>query len=305
MRHFLSVLDLTPNEIREVLELSKDLKAQLHAGNREPQFDGYLLTQIFEKPSLRTRLSFEGAIVHLGGSGIFITEKEAGLHGRESLEDVARVISGYSDIITMRTFSHDLILDFAKNSKCPVVNGLSDHDHPCQALTDILTMEEALGDLNNKHLVYVGDGNNVALSLAEVCAALDVAFTCSAPSGYEMDQSDLDDLVEKFPEAKLEQISDPHKAVETADVIYTDVWASMGQESEQEKRIADFDGYQINSDLMNSAPSHALFMHCLPAKRGLEVTDEVMESEQSIVFQQAENRMHLAKGLFAFLLNEK
>ncbi len=304
IRHFVDVLDLTPTELRQLLDHTATLKRETKSVQRRAaRLPGQMLVQVFEKPSLRTRVSFETAMVQLGGSGIFMTEKEAGLHGRESLADVARVISSYADVITLRTFSHAMIREFAQYSRCPVINALSDRSHPCQALTDLFTMEEALGDLRNRRLTYVGDGNNVALSLAEACAAMNVAFVCAAPAAYAMDEADLDELRDKFPNAQLEQIEDPFRAVAQADVIYTDVWASMGQEAESSARAKAFGPYQLNKALFSAAPGHSLFMHCLPAKRGLEVTDDVIDSDRSIVFQQAENRMHLAKGLFDWLLS--
>jgi ornithine carbamoyltransferase len=302
MRHLLSVLDLSTSDIHELFAITAELKKQLTSDYREQKYAGYLLAQIFEKPSLRTRVSFETAMVQLGGSGIFLSEKEAGFYGRESLEDIARVLSSYADVITMRTFSHDLIEKFAKASSCPVINALSDSSHPCQALTDLFTMQEVFGDLAGRQVTYVGDGNNVAVSLAEVCALMGVKFVSSSPTNYELPTSFFADLKEKVPSAELELIQDPNRAVANADVIYTDVWASMGQEAEQDQRKKAFGDYQINSKLLKSAPKHALFMHCLPAKRGQEVTDEVMECEQSIVFKQAENRMHLAKGVFSWIL---
>jgi ornithine carbamoyltransferase len=302
MRHLLSVLDVTPHEVHELLKQTADLKQQYMAGYREARFPGYVVAQIFEKPSLRTRVSFETAMVHLGGSGIFMTEKDAGFHGRESIADIAKVLSSFVDVITMRTFSHQLIEEFAHESLCPVINALSDHSHPCQAFTDIFTMQEVFGELEGKQLTYVGDGNNVAVSLAEVCALTGVKFVSSSPANYELSQSFLDQLQEHCPDATLELIQDPIKAVENADIVYTDVWASMGQEAEFEDRKRIFAAYQVNAKLLNKAPRHAKFMHCLPAKRGLEVSDEVMDGDQNISFLQAENRMHLAKGLYAWLL---
>ena len=305
MRHLTSLLELTPGEVRDVLAKSAQLKADYKAGKREQLFPGRVIVQIFEKPSLRTRTSFEAAMIHLGGSGMFMTEKEAGLHGRESTADIARVVSSMADVVTLRTFSQKLIEDFAAVSACPVINALSDASHPCQALTDILTMQEVCEeDVTGKTLVYVGDGNNVAVSLAEICAMLGVRFVCSSPTGYELDSALLPVLESKFPGAKLVLETDPAKAVKDADVIYTDVWASMGQESEKEARMQAFQDYQINEELLAKAPSSAKFMHCLPAKRGLEVTDGVMDGPACVAFQQAENRMHLAKGLIAWLLEQ-
>lgn len=271
-------------------------------GERPQLLPGRILAQMFEKPSLRTRNSFEAAIANLGGSGIFLTTAEAGLNGRESVHDVATVLSSYSDVITMRTFSQQLIEDFASFSSCPVINALSDDRHPCQALTDLLTIQETQESLSGTHLVFVGDGNNVSMSLAIAAAMTEMKFTLAVPEGFEFQESFLAELRSRFPDADVEQLHSPAEAVSTADIVYTDVWASMGQEEEAERRKQAFKAFQVDGSLMKEAPSTAKFMHDLPAKRGLEVTDEVMDGEQSIVFQQAENRMHLARGLFAWLL---
>ena len=302
-RHLTSLYDLSTTEVESVLAIAADLKKRYVAGKREQLFPGRVLAQVFEKPSLRTRNSFEAAMINLGGGGIFLTTAEAGLNGRESLHDVATVLSSYSDIITMRTFSQSLIEEFAAISSCPVINALSDERHPCQALTDLLTIQEAFGRLSGLHLVFVGDGNNVSASLAIACAMSNMKFTLAVPEGFELSSSFLDDLKRRFPHSDICQTHDPYKAAATADVIYTDVWASMGQEAEAERRKKAFANFQVNVALMNTAPSTAKFMHDLPAKRGLEVTDAVMDGSQSIVFQQAENRMHLARGLFAWLLS--
>ena len=303
-RHLTSLYDLTPDELQALLATAADLKSKYKAGDRPQLLPGRVLAQLFEKPSLRTRNSFEAAIVNLGGSGIFLTTAEAGLNGRESLKDVATVLSSFSDVITMRTFSQQLIDQFAKFSSCPVINALSDERHPCQALTDLLTIQETRGELQGAHLVFVGDGNNVAMSLAIAAAMTDMKFTLAVPSGYEMPADFLSDLTTRYPKADVHQVSDPKQAVASADFVYTDVWASMGQEEDSERRQKAFAAFQVNADLMKQAPAEAKFMHDLPAKRGLEVTDDVMDGPQSIVYQQAENRMHVARGLFAWLLTK-
>jgi len=303
MKHLTSLLDLTPDELQQVLNRAQELKQELRRGHRPQLFPGHVLVQLFEKPSLRTRNSFEAAMIHLGGAGIFQTTAEAGLNGRESLADVARVISSFADIITMRTFSQQLIEDFAAYSSCPVINGLSDDRHPCQALTDLLTIREHCGRLQGLHLVFVGDGNNVSMSLALAAAMTGMCLTLAAPVGFEFTSQFMSLLTQRYPQHQTAVVHDPLQAVRTADIIYTDVWASMGQESDAERRRQAFVGYQVNGTLMQAAPASALFMHDLPAKRGLEVTDEVMDSPRSIVFDQAENRLHLAKGLFAWLLD--
>jgi len=257
---------------------------------------------VFEKPSLRTRASFEAAAMQLGGGSLFFSAADAGLNGRESLADIARVLSGYSDVVVLRTFSQQLIDDFAAVSSCPVINGLSDDRHPCQALTDILTMQEVFGELKGRRLVFVGDGNNVAASLALLCSMLGVSFTLACPEGYALDDALLTEFRSRHPVADITVSHDPTAAVSEADIVYTDVWASMGQETEADARKRDFAPFQVNAALMAHAPSHCRFMHDLPARRGLEVTDEVIDGPNSIAFQQAENRMHLAKGLLAWLL---
>ncbi|WP_299461900.1 ornithine carbamoyltransferase [uncultured Gimesia sp.] len=304
MRHLVTLHDLESSEIVDIFALVQELKEKRNAGERPPLLQGRTMTQVFEKPSLRTRLSFESAMWELGGGASFFSCKEAGLDGRESIEDVARVIGRYSDVVTLRTFSHEMIERFAKNSQACVINALSDLSHPCQALTDLYTIQEITGDLSQQKIVYVGDGNNVAYSLANACAKLGVKFVVSSPEGFELKPEFVKSLMKHKPDTRLELESDPQKAVVDATVIYTDVWASMGQEAETEKRKKIFADYQVNSRLMAAADPQCRFMHCLPAKRGLEVTDEVLDSKHSIVFEQAENRKHLAKGLLVWLLQQ-
>jgi len=305
MKHLTSLLDLSSEELTAILDKAAELKAKFRNGDRPQLYPGRVLAQLFEKPSLRTRNSFEAAMIHLGGSGIFLTTAEAGLNGRESLPDVAKVLSSFSDIITMRTFSQKLIEDVARHSSCPVINGLSDERHPCQAMTDLLTIRETFGNLKDLHLVFVGDGNNVSMSLAIASAMTGMRLTLAAPKGFEFDAGFMKLLTEKFPAHRVTQSNDPKFAMKSADLVYTDVWASMGQEDDAERRKKAFVSFQVNEALMAAAPRSAKFMHDLPAKRGLEVTDGVMDGDQSIVFQQAENRMHLAKGLFVWLLENK
>ena len=301
-RHLTTFFDITPQDVDEILRISAELKDRLAGGDRPPLLQGRVLTLVFEKPSLRTRNSFEAAAIQLGGGSVFLTTQDAGLNGRESLPDVARVLTSYSDVVVMRTFSQSLIEEFARIAQCPVVNGLSDELHPCQALTDLFTIRETFGRLAGLRLVYIGDGNNVAASLAMAAAYTGMPVTFSSPPGYELSADFVMRLRQRFPDAELELTSDPAVAVKNADVVYTDVWASMGQESQAEERRKIFTPYQVNARLMAKAPKTARFMHDLPAKRGLEVTDEVMDGPQSVVFQQAENRMHLAKGLLVWLL---
>lgn len=302
MKHLINLLDLSVDDVKAILQQTSVLKREWESGRRLPRLAGRVLAQVFEKPSLRTRVSFEAAMQQLGGSAMFMSSKDAGLGGRESLEDVARVLTSYCDVLVLRTFSHELIETFARVGRCPVVNGLSDVSHPCQALTDLFTMQEVCGPLEGKTLAYIGDGNNVAVSLAEACAMLGVKCVIGAPEGYQLAAETVARIQQRFPGSSLTQTTAPREAVRGANVIYTDVWASMGQEAEKEERSRIFADYQVNAALLKAAPKQTKFMHCLPARRGLEVTDEVMESPQSVVFQQAENRMHLAKGLFVWQL---
>ena len=302
MRHLRSLFDCTADDVRDILTLSKELKSETAAGTRQPRLAGCVLGQIFDKPSLRTRGSFEAAMTQLGGGSLFFTGKQIGLDGRESLEDVARVYGGYADVIAIRTFEQAMVDTFAELAGVPIINALTDEFHPCQALTDLLTIEEHFGTLEGRTLAYVGDGNNVAVSLAIACGLAGVRMTLAAPDGYLIPEATIDRVRSHAPQLDLMQTADKNAAVAEADAIYTDVWASMGQESEKQLRAEAFADYQIDSALVAAAPEEAIVLHCLPARRGLEITDEVMEHERSLVFPQAENRMHLAKGLICWLL---
>lgn len=302
MRHLNSLMALRREDVDAIFSLTRTLKDGFLKGQRPPLLAGRVLTQVFEKPSLRTRVSFEAAMMQLGGSSIFLPAREAGLGGREAVQDVARVLGGYSDVIVLRTFSQQLIDDFVSYSGTSVINGLSDLRHPCQALTDLFTMQEAFGAICGKKFVFVGDGNNVATSLATACAILEVPMTVCAPEDYRLPDEFLAELRQRCPKVEIEQTSNLKSALKDAAIVYTDVWTSMGQEAEDEERRAIFGPYQVNADVMRLAPKSARFMHCLPAKRGREVTDQVIDGPQSIVFQQADNRMHLAKGLFCWVL---
>ena len=302
MRHLTTLLELTSQDVRNILKTAARLKAGLKRGKRPSLCQNKVLTQVFEKPSLRTRVSFEAAMSQLGGRSLFLTAKEAGFDGRETKEDIAKVLGGYSDVITLRTFSQDLIETFRKSSGCPIINALSDDYHPCQALTDIMTLEEQVGEAKGKTITYIGDGNNVARSLATACGHVGAKFRIAAPKGYEIPEPFLKQLRDLFPKLSIEQFDSAQKAAPGSDVIYTDVWASMGQETEKEERARIFAPFQVTSKLLDLAGPNVLFMHCLPARRGLEVDDTVMEDPRSVVFPQAENRMHLAKGLIVWLL---
>ena len=302
MKHLRTLLDWTADDMAATLDLAAALKAEARAGTRRELLARRVLVQIFEKPSLRTRASFEAAMIQLGGQGLFFTAKDVGLDGRESLEDVARVVGGYADVITLRTFAQRTVDVFAELSAASVVNALTDDFHPCQALTDLLTVREHFGADVPGRVVYVGDGNNVAKSLVLGCGLAGVAVTVASPTGFAMPQAFVAEAREHCPRLDLVETDDPRAAVAKAAVVYTDVWASMGQEAEKESRAKAFADFQVNDDLLSAAPNDAVVLHCLPARRGLEVTDAVMESPRCLAFPQAENRMHAAKAVFARLL---
>jgi ornithine carbamoyltransferase len=302
MRHFLDLFDLAPEEACYLLAETAKLKNAHESGVRTPVLLGRVLGLVFEKPSLRTRVSFQAAMAQLGGSGVFLTGLEAGLGSRESVPDFARVMSQYVDAVVLRTFSHDQVETFAAHSQCPVINGLSDYAHPCQALADLFTIQEVFGSPAGRTLTFVGDGNNVARSLAICCAKLGVRFILTSPKGYGFDKPFLEKFSHNLPAAKIVQDAKPERAVGSADIVYTDVWASMGQEAEHESRVRKFAGHQVNAELLSHAPAHARVMHCLPAHRGEEITGDVLDGERSIVIQQAANRLHAQKALLQWLL---
>ncbi|HEV3237855.1 MAG TPA: ornithine carbamoyltransferase [Gemmataceae bacterium] len=303
MRHFLDLLDLNPGETACLIKSTADLKAAHQRGERRPTLLGRVLGLVFEKPSLRTRVSFQTAMAQLGGASVFMTGSEGGLGSRESVPDFARTMSQYVDAVVLRTFSHATVEMFAAHSSCPVINGLSDYYHPCQALADLFTLKEVFGELPGRTIAFIGDGNNVARSLAVCCGKLGVNFILAAPDEYGFDETFLRLCRQHFPNGSLRLEGVPQKAVRSADVVYTDVWASMGQESERDRRLSIFTPYQLNAALLAAAPKHARVMHCLPAHRGEEITSDVLEGERSIVFQQAGNRLHAQKALLLWLLN--
>jgi ornithine carbamoyltransferase len=302
MRHFLDLLDLTDNELARLLEGTAKLKATHAAEDRTPLLQGRVIGLVFEKPSLRTRVSFQTAIAQLGGASVFMSGHEVGLGSRESVPDFARVMSQYVDAVVLRTFSHATVEMFAAHASCPVINGLSDYYHPCQALADVFTLQELFGDLRGRTLAFVGDGNNVARSLAICCGKLGIRFILAAPEGYGFDEPFLELYRQRLPQAQLALNDTPNHAVHLADVIYTDVWTSMGQEAERERRVKSFADYQVNSELLALARPHARIMHCLPAHRGEEITSEVLDGDRSVVIQQAGNRLHAQKALLQWLL---
>jgi ornithine carbamoyltransferase len=302
MRHFLSLLELSTDEMNHLLAEAARLKAGLRRGERPPLLAGRVLGMIFEKPSLRTRASFEAAMAQLGGSAIFLSAADGPIGERESVPDFARTLSQYADAVVLRTFRHQTVEEFAAHSGVPVINGLSDLYHPCQALGDLLTIQEACGHIAGKTVVFVGDGNNVARSLAVACGRLGARFVLAAPQGYGFDTAFLQEYHRLVPEGQLVLNGTPTHAVGSADVIYTDVWTSMGQEGEREARRRSFADFQVNAALLAQAPPHTRLMHCLPAHRGEEVTADVLDGERSIVFQQAGNRLHAQKALLKWLL---
>jgi ornithine carbamoyltransferase len=302
MRHFLDLLDLTPEEINNLLEETARLKAAHQRRERTPSLLGRVIGLVFEKPSLRTRVSFQAAIAQLGGASVFTSGSEVGLGSRESVPDFARTISQYVDAVVLRTFSHQTVESFAAHASCPVINGLSNYYHPCQALADLFTVREVFGAVAGRTLVFVGDGNNVARSVALCCGKLGVRFILASPPGYGFDEPFVQTYRKTVPQGELLQNGEPAHAVAEADVIYTDVWTSMGQEEEREKRLQEFSGFQVNDALLALAPPHARLMHCLPAHRGEEVSNEALDGERSVVFQQAGNRMHAQKALLQWLL---
>ena len=304
MKHFLDLASWSTRELEYLLELAFSLKMEWQTGGNRPILQNKTLGMIFQKPSLRTRVSFEMAMKHLGGSAMMLGPQEIGLGKRESIADVARVLSSYVQGIMARVFAHDHVVQLAENSRVPVINGLSDSYHPCQALADILTIREHFGRLKGLRVAYVGDGNNVAASLALACAHYGLRFGIASPEGYEMEKTIRDQAFEIADRngSILEMHTRPQAAVADADVVYTDTWVSMGQEAEAKERLGEFDGFQVNRRLMDFARPESIVMHCLPAHRGDEITDELMDGEQSKVFEQAENRMHAQKALLAHLL---
>jgi len=306
MQHFLSIADFSADELWQFLHKAKELKDEFkNASSNQPILKGKVLGMVFQKPSLRTRVSFEVGMLHLGGHALYLSPNEIGLGGRESVPDVARVLSGYVDGIMARVFVHDHILQLAQYSRVPVINGLSDYDQPCQALADVFTIWEHFGRVEGLKMAYVGDGNNVATSLITIMTKLGGHFSLATPPGYELPAKVLaaaQDLAEETS-VTITITHDPIEAVAEADIVYTDVWTSMGQEKETQERLKVFPPYQVNSRLVAKAKPETVVMHCLPAHRGAEITDEVADGPQSLLFPQAENRLHAQKGILALLLS--
>ncbi len=303
MRHVLSLFDLSSDEIRRVLEIASELKQRFVEGIRPPCLDRQVLGLLFEKPSMRTRVSFETLIRHAGGSSLFLGS-DVGWGTREPIQDFIPIMTSYLDCLVIRAKRHEEVVAASHYSRCPIINGLTDYCHPCQALADILTIHELLGSLENAKVTYVGDANNVAFSLALACNRLGVPLTIAAPTQYQFNEETINQLNAVAGETFIQQTTDLHAAVDGSNIIYTDVWTSMGQESESEQRIRDLADYQVNTELMSRAAVGARFLHCLPARRGEEVAGDVIDSRASAVIQQAENRLHAQKGLVVWLLTE-
>jgi ornithine carbamoyltransferase len=304
MKHFLSIADLSADEVWQVLNLARELKEEWQEGGNKPILKGKTLGMVFQKPSLRTRVSFEMGMIHLGGQALYLSPAEINLGVRESVPDVARVLSRYVDGIMARVFAHRHIEELAAYSQVPVINGLSDYNHPCQALADFLTIWEKQGRLEGLKLAYVGDSNNVAVSLLFAATKVGMDIALASPEGYELSK-DVVELGQGFAAqsgSKVELLRDPTAAVRGADVIYTDAWVSMGQEEETKRRLKVFPPYQVNGGLVAQAKPDVIVMHCLPAHRGQEITDEVADGLHSVLFDQAENRMHAQKAVLALLM---
>ena len=292
----LSFADLTRADVDRLFSVAARLKADLRAGRRHQELAQKSLALIFHKPSLRTRLSFEVAVTQLGGESVFITDREIGIGSREPVQDVARVLSGYVDGIMIRTFDHQLAVGLARHASVPVINGLTDWLHPCQVLADLFTLRERNLDLDRIVVAYIGDGNNVANSWVEAAGLFGLTIRIACPQGYDPDRN-LIAQVESAGRGKIEIHRSAAAAAEGADVLYTDVWASMGQEAEREKRLPILRPFQINAELLRRAKPGAVVLHCLPAHRGEEITEDVLEGPQSAVFDEAENRLHLQKAV--------
>lgn len=300
-KDFISIADYSNGELKEILQLAADQKAKVKAGALPRTHVGRSLACIFHKPSLRTRVSFEIAMHDLGGTTLYLTDKELGIGSREAPEDVARVLSRYVSGIMIRTFDNAVVETLAAHASIPVINGLTDLLHPCQIMADLMTIVEHRGNLDNLKVVFIGDGNNVARSWINASAQLSFEFVLACPQGYGVESSFVENAY-KSSAGKFEEVNDAAEAVANADVVYTDVWTSMGQEAEAAKRLKDFESYQVNAELMAKAPANAVILHCLPAHRGEEITHDMMESDQSLIFDQAENRLHAQRAILSLLI---
>ena len=304
-RHFLTITDLREPELRHLLAQAASAKRRRGRGSKV--LAGKVVALVFQKPSMRTRVAFEVAVLELGGSVIALGQDDIQLGRREPIKDVARVLSRYVDAIVARTFAHRDVEEFARYSAVPVINGLSDSVHPCQALADLVTIQEAFGRLKGVRVAYVGDGNNVLHSLLQGCGMMGVHLTAATPPAYRPDPAIWREAVRLGARhgATLRWEADPHRAVREADVVYTDVWVSMGQERQRAQRLKSFTRYQVNASLLKTAPRGCRIMHCLPAHRGEEITEQTMESKRSLIFAQAQNRLHAQKALLTFLMGKR
>lgn len=304
LKHFLSIRNTSSEVLAALVELSIRRKDQFRRGALVPMLRGKTLAMIFQKSSLRTRLAFEAAMTQLGGHAIYLEDHQVGVDKREDVRDMARVTSSMCDGICARVFGHQIVEELAVHGSVPVINALSDWAHPCQALADVMTLQEHFGRLAGLKLAYVGDANNVARSLLSACAKLGISVAFASPKGYELEDSVVQAArsAARNTGASIQLTDRPDEAVADAEAIYTDVWTSMGQEAEREQRERAFAGYQVNAELLKRARGTAVVMHCLPAHRNLEITDEVMDGPQSVIFQQAENRLHTTRALLEVLL---
>jgi ornithine carbamoyltransferase len=306
MKDFLAIADYSSDEIQDLLDVAVKLKKQYFKKGNKPIFKGKVLGMIFQKPSLRTRVSFDMAMRHCGGDALYLSPNEIGLGQRESIADVARVLSGYVQALMARVFDHAHILELAKWAEVPVVNGLSDYNHPCQGLADALTIQENFGGkAKGLNISYVGDANNVAVSLLHVSVLLGWNFSLASPEGYDLNPRAIQiaEKLAKKTKSRLSFVRDPHEAVKGAHVIYTDTWTSMGQEAETAKRELVFPPYQVNAKLVSEADKDVIVMHCLPAHRNHELTDDVADGPHSVIFPQAHNRLHAQKAILARLFD--
>ena len=299
-KHFIHLTDFTSDEIWELLYLAKELKIKFNNKEEYKPFKDRSLAMIFAKPSARTRVSFETGFEWMGGNALFLGPNDIGIGKREAIKDISRLFSGYNDMMMARLFDHKHIVELAEYSEIPVINGLTDYNHPCQILADILTVWEHRKNLKDLKVVYLGDGNNIVHSWLQLACRLPLHFVCCNPLGFDPDDKTVK-MVEDSKLSTYEPSHDPKSAVEGADVIYTDVWASMGQKEKADEREKIFANFQVTIDLLEKTGKETLFMHCLPAERGREVTDEVMESKNSIVFDEAENRMHAQNAVMVYL----
>ena len=302
-KDFLHISDFSSDELLDLMKLAKDLKQNFRNREDYKVFHNKTLAMIFAKPSARTRISFETGFEWMGGHALFLGPNDIGIGKREAIKDIGRLLSRYNDLIMARLFDHNHILELSSSANIPVINGLTDYNHPCQIMSDFFTIWENKGSLEDLKICYMGDGNNIVNSWLQLTQKFPINFVCACPAGYEPDKSTLDMSIDAGL-SKITITNDPFDSIQNSDVIYTDVWASMGQKDEAEIREKVFKPFQVNKSIMSEAGKNAVFMHCLPAERDREVTDEVMEAEYSIVFEQAENRLHIQNAIMATLLNQ-